>query len=167
MPVQKLKAFLDEHATRYVVIQHSPAYSAQEVAAFAHIPGKELAKTVMVKLDGRMVMAVVPASHRVDLDLLRDAVGASDVALSTEAEFRGLFPNCDLGAMPPFGNLWNMPVYVSSALAEDVEIAFSAGSHAEVVRLAYEDYDRLVEPTVASFSTKTLPGPPRERSDIE
>ncbi len=167
MPVQKLKAFLDEQATRYVVIQHSPAYSAQEVAAFAHIPGKELAKTVMVKLDGQMAMAVVPASHRVDLDRLREAAGASEVALSSEAEFRGLFPNCDLGAMPPFGNLWNMPVYVSSALAEDVEIAFSAGSHAEVVRLAYEDYNELVEPTVASFSIKSLPGPPRERSGIE
>lgn len=167
MPVQKLKAFLDEHETRYVVIQHSPGYSAQEVAAFAHIPGKELAKTVMVKLDKRMAMAVVPASHRVDLERLREAAGASEIALSTETEFRGLFPSCDLGAMPPFGNLWNMPVYVSSALAEDVEIAFSAGSHAEVVRLAYEDFDRLVGPTVAAFSTKTLPGPPRERTGME
>ncbi|MBN1857908.1 YbaK/EbsC family protein [Candidatus Bipolaricaulota bacterium] len=162
MPVQKLKAFLDEHEARYVVIQHSPGYSAQEVAAYAHIPGKELAKTVMVKLDGKMAMAVVPASHRVDLDRLREAAGASEITLSSEAEFRGLFPNCDLGAMPPFGNLWSMPVYVSAALAEDLEIAFSAGSHSEVVRLSYEDYGRLVEPTVASFSTKALPGPPRE-----
>ena len=152
MPVQKLKTFLDEHEARYVVIQHSPGYSAQEVAAFAHIPGKELAKTVMVKLDGEMAMAVVPASHRVDLERLREAAGASEVALSSEAEFRELFPNCDLGAMPPFGNLWNMPVYVSAALAEDLEI----------VRIAYEDYGRLVNPTIGSFSIKALPGPPRE-----
>ena len=167
MPDTRLKTFLDNEHVKYVSIGHSPAFTAQEVAATAHIPGKELAKTVMVKLGGKMAMAVVPASHRVDLDRLCEAAGASEAEIASEPEFRGLFPNCDLGAMPPFGNLWEMPVYVSSALAEDLEIAFSAGSHSEVIRLAYDDFARLVQPVVASFSTKTLPGPPRDRRGIE
>ncbi len=154
MPVQKLKGFLDENGIKYVTIQHSAAYTAQEVAAYTHIPGKELAKTVMVKIDGRMAMAVVPASHRVDFDSLRDVAGATKVELASEAEFKGCFPACDVGAMPPFGNLYGMDVFVSDALAEDVEIAFSAGSHSELIRLAYADYERLVHPKVASFSKR-------------
>lgn len=154
MPVQKLKAFLDENGIKYVTIQHSAAYTAQEVAAYTHIPGKELAKTVMVKIDGKLAMAVVPASHRLDFDRLRDVAGAKHVELASEGEFKGYFPACDVGAMPPFGNLYEMDVYVSDALAEDVEIAFSAGSHSELIRLAYADYERLVQPKVASFSTR-------------
>ena len=152
MPVAKLKAFLDEQAVKYVTMQHSPAFTAQEVAAYAHIPGRELAKTVIVKIDGRMAMAVVPASHRVDFDRLRDAAGANHVELASEAEFKDRFPACDVGAMPPFGNLYDMDVYVAEALAEDLEIAFSAGSHAEVVRVSYADFERLVEPRLARFS---------------
>jgi len=154
MPVSKLKRFLEEQAVKFVVIQHSPAFSAQEVAAYAHIPGKEIAKTVIVKIDGEMAMAVVPASHRVDLERLRDAAGATTLELASESEFKGCFPSCDLGAMPPFGNLYDMPVYVAEALAEDVEIAFSAGSHAEVVRMGYADFERLVSPILARFSTR-------------
>jgi Ala-tRNA(Pro) deacylase len=153
MPVKKLKDFLDENGVKYVAIRHSEAYTAQEIAAFTHIPGKELAKTVMVKVDGNLAMAVVPASHRVDFELLREAAGAKQVDLAGEAEFRDDFPACDVGAMPPFGNLYDMDVFVSEALAEDVEIAFSAGSHCEVIRLSYADYEHLVQPRVARFST--------------
>jgi len=156
MPVQKLKGFLDENGVKYVTIQHSVAYTAQEIAVHTHIPGKELAKTVMVKVDGKLAMAVVPASHRVDFGRLRDVAGAQHVELASEAEFKDFFPACDVGAMPPFGNLYDMEVYVSDTLSEDVEIAFSAGSHSELIRLAYADYERLVQPKIAGFSKRAL-----------
>jgi Ala-tRNA(Pro) deacylase len=154
MPIQKLKRFLDDNGIKYVSIQHSAAYTAQEVAALAHIPGEELAKTVMVKIDGDLSMAVVPASHQVDFERLREAAGAEQVELASEDEFKGCFPACDVGAMPPFGNLYDMPVYCSNALSEDLEIAFSAGSHSELIRLAYADYEQLVQPEIASFSKR-------------
>ncbi|MEW5995053.1 MAG: YbaK/EbsC family protein, partial [Candidatus Zixiibacteriota bacterium] len=108
MPVKKLKDFLDSNDVKYVVISHSPAFTAQQIAASAHIPGKELAKTVMIKIDGRMAMAVLPASYRVDFSLLKTATGGASVELANEQEFKNLFPECDVGAMPPFGNLYDM-----------------------------------------------------------
>lgn len=152
MPLQKLREFLDQNSVKYVSISHSPAYTAQEIAASAHIPGQELAKTVMVKLDGNMAMAVLPASFRVDLDQLRAAAGAGEIELATEEEFKGLFPGCEPGAMPPFGNLWSMPVFTCESLVEDEEIAFNAGSHTELVRLSFADFVKLVEPKVTRFS---------------
>jgi Ala-tRNA(Pro) deacylase len=151
MPVQRLKEFLDREGVKYVVLTHSPAYTAQEIAALAHVPGKELAKTVVVKLDGKLAMAVLPASQRVELARLREVVGAKRAQLATEAEFRDRFPGCDLGAMPPFGNLYGMDVYVADGLTEDEEIAFNAGSHTELIRLAYRDFARLVQPKVLEF----------------
>lgn len=152
MPLQKLREFLDQNGVKYVTLSHSPAYTAQEIAASAHIPGNELAKTVMVKIDGTMAMAVLPASFQVDLDLLKAAAEADKVEIASEEEFRGLFPGCEAGAMPPFGNLWDMPVFASETLAEDDEIAFNAGSHTELVRLSFSDFARLVNPKVAHFS---------------
>jgi Ala-tRNA(Pro) deacylase len=154
MPIQKLKTFLDDNGIKYVSMQHSAAYTAQEVAALAHIPGEELAKTVMVKIDGKMAMAVVPASHQVDFERLCEVAGAEQVELASEDEFKGCFPACDVGAMPPFGNLYDMPVYCSNALSEDLEIAFTAGSHSELIRLAFVDYEQLVQPEIASFSKR-------------
>jgi Ala-tRNA(Pro) deacylase len=151
MPVQKLKEFLDSRGVKYVMIQHSPAFTAQEIAASAHVPGKELAKTVMVRVDDKLAMAVVPASLKVNFDLVREAAGAERVALAGEADFQDMFPGCEIGAMPPFGNLYDMDVYVSEALAHDEEIAFNAGSHTELMRLAYEDFQRLVGPKVAKI----------------
>ena len=152
MPAKRLKEFLDAEKVKYVVIQHSPAFTAQEIAASAHVSGKELAKTVMVRIDGKMAMAVLPASFKVDFDRLREAAGAERVELAGEAEFEDMFPGCEVGAMPPFGNLYDMEVYVSKRLAEDEEIAFNAGSHTELVRLAYADFARLVSPRVAKIS---------------
>ncbi len=152
MPVQLLKEFLDERSVRYFVITHSPAFTMQEVAAQTHIPGKELAKTVIVEIDGRMAMAVLPASQKVDLDQLREAVGAERVTLAGEEAFRDRFPDCALGAMPPFGNLYAMDTYVADSLTEDEEIAFNAGSHTQLVQMSYRDYERLVEPRVMHFS---------------
>jgi Ala-tRNA(Pro) deacylase len=146
MPIQKLKEFLDGNKVKYVTIRHSTAYTAQETAASAHIPGKELAKTVVLRIDGKMAIAVLPASHKLDIPLLKKAVGASDV------DFRDMFPGCDTGAMPPFGNLYGMDVLVDSLLAENAEIAFNACSHSELVKLKYADYIKLVKPKVVSFS---------------
>ena len=152
MPVAKLKEFLDANGVRYVTISHSRAYTANEVAASAHVSGKSMAKTVMLKVDGRIAMAVLPAAFRVSFDLLRGAIGAREVVLAGEAEFRELFPECEIGAMPPFGNLYGLPVYVADILGENEEIAFNAGSHTEVIRLAYADFNRLVNPRVLSFA---------------
>jgi Ala-tRNA(Pro) deacylase len=154
MPVRKLKEYLDRNGVRWVSIVHSPAYTAQEIAASAHIKGKELAKTVMVKVDGKPVMVVLPASQRVDFQVLRDLTGGESVVLSSEAEFRELFPDCEAGAMPPFGNLYGMDVYVSAKLAEDDEIAFNAGSHTELMKLRFEDFEKLVQPKVAALAQR-------------
>lgn len=154
MPVKKLKEFLDSNAIRYLRITHSPVYTAQEIAASAHIPGKELAKTVMVKLDGRMAMAVLPAAYKVDFKLLKEGSGVGKAELAGEEEFKDMFPECDVGAMPPFGNLYGMDVYVAETLAEDEKIAFNAGSHTEVIQLDYADFQRLVKPKVMRFSVK-------------
>ena len=148
MPAQKLKEFLDGHNVEYITISHSPAYTAQRIAEITHIPGKELAKTVIVKLDGKFAMAVLPASHQVDLDYLKRGANADDVEVASETEFKDLFPDCEVGAMPPFGNLYDMDVYVAEKLTDDEEIAFNSGSHTELVKLSYKDFENLVTPKV-------------------
>ncbi len=152
MPTKKLKAFLDSHKIKYVTCAHSQAFTAQEIAAKAHIPGKEMAKTVMVKIDDDMAMVVLPATDDVDLWLLRAATGSEHVKLANEREFKNLFPDCEIGAMPPFGNLYDMPVYVAASLAEDEEIAFNAGTHTELIKLSYHDFERLVKPKVLELT---------------
>lgn len=152
MPAKKLKEFLDSNKVRYKTIGHSVAYTAQEIAAAAAVPGQELAKTIIVKIDGELAMAVLPASYRVDTKKLAKAAKAKKVEIAGEEEFAGLFPGCELGAMPPFGNLYGMKVYVAEKLAADREIAFNAGTHRELVRLAYADFERLVKPIAAAFA---------------
>jgi Ala-tRNA(Pro) deacylase len=154
MPVNRLKTFLDEHQVRYVTMRHSSAYTAQEIAAATHIPGKAMAKSVMAKLDGRMTMLVLPAASKVDMSLLKKAVGASNAQLATEGEFKEFFPDCETGAMPPFGNLYGLPVIVAESLKDNAEIAFNAGSHTEVVKLGFADFERLVKPTMLKFSER-------------
>jgi Ala-tRNA(Pro) deacylase len=157
MPGTKLKQFLDENQVRYVSVQHSPAYTAQEIAASAHIPGRELAKTVIVKIDGAMPMAVLAAPARLDLGLLRRAAGARSVTLADEREFSGAFPDCEPGAMPPFGNLYGLKVYVDQPLREGRQIAFNAGSHAELIQMDYQQFERLVQPVAAHLSAESDP----------
>jgi Ala-tRNA(Pro) deacylase len=152
MPAQKLKRFLDENGIRYVAIQHSPAFTAQEVAASAHIPGRELAKTVMVKLDGTLAMVVLPATKKIDLDQLEQVTGVRTAGLASEREFQAMFPDCEPGAMPPFGNLYDMRVFVDEMLALDEQIAFNAGTHAELIQMTFDDFRRLVNPTVAPLA---------------
>jgi Ala-tRNA(Pro) deacylase len=152
MPLGKLKAFLDKHKVKYVLIQHSTAYTASEIAALAHVPGKELAKTVIICIKKKLAMAVLPASFRIDFDQLKKALKEKDLHMATESEFRDRFPECEVGAMPPFGNLYDMEVFVAESLAEDKEITFNACSHRELIRLAYKDFEKLVKPRVFKFS---------------
>lgn len=153
MPARKLKEFLDAQGVAYRSITHAPTYTAQETAQAAHVPGYELAKTVMVELDGKMVMVVVPATRKVVLQDLREITGAARVRFATEEEFKNLFPDCEIGAMPPFGNLYGLEVYVAPALAADPEIAFNAGTHTEVIIMRYADFERLVHPKVVGCTT--------------
>jgi len=153
MPVKTLKHFLDVNGIKYVSIIHSPAYTAQEVAQSVHMPGRELAKVVIIELDGKMAMAVLPATRKVVVQDVRELTGCDDVKFATEGEFKSRFPDCEVGAMPPFGNLYGMDVYASEELALNREIAFNAGSHVEIIRMNYEDFERLVKPKVLAFTT--------------
>jgi Ala-tRNA(Pro) deacylase len=150
---KKLRDFLDARNVKYITITHSPAYTAAEIARSAHIPGGMLAKTVMVIIDGALAMAVLPSNHRVRIDDLRDLTATDDVKLAHEYEFKRRFPDCEPGAMPPFGNLYDMSTYVSPDLATEGEIAFNAGSHTELIKMSWQDYERLVKPRVARFTT--------------
>jgi Ala-tRNA(Pro) deacylase len=151
MPIERLKDFLDSNGVKYVTIAHSPAYTANEIAFSAHIPNNSLAKTVMISLDGRLLMAVVPGSMHVNLSRLRELTGGSDIAVASESEFRRFFPDCETGAMPPFGTLYNIHVYVDELLAGD-DIVFNSGSHRELVKMSYKDFLRLVKPIQGRFA---------------
>jgi len=152
MPLTKIKEFLDKHKIKYTIIKHSSAYTAQEIAASAHISGKELAKTVMIKFNGKMAMAVLPASYKISFDNLKEVLGVEKVRLAYEQEFMDKFPDCEVGAMPPFGNLYGMEVYVAESLADDEEIAFNACSHTELIRMKYSDFEKLAKPKRMKFS---------------
>ncbi len=152
MPVRKLKEYLDSNGVKYVSVSHSPAYTAQEIAARAHVRGKQLAKTVMVKIDGKMAMAVLPASRQVDFDYLKKEIGVPGIELAREDDFKDMFPECEIVAMPPFGNLYGVEVYTDRSLEEDEEIAFNAGTHTEIIKLPYSDFKRLVNPKLIRIS---------------
>lgn len=152
MPVKKVKEFLDKNKIKYISVKHSPAYTAQEIAESAHISGKNIAKTIIVKIDGKMAMAVLPANYLIDIDLLKDETKAEYVELAGEKEFQDMFPGCEVGAMPPFGNLFGLPVYLAETLAKDEEIAFNAGTHTELIKLKYTDFSELVKPVILKFS---------------
>ncbi|HLR25671.1 MAG TPA: YbaK/EbsC family protein [Fodinibius sp.] len=150
MPLRRLIDYLDEQGKKYVIIKHSPAFTAQEVAASAHIPGKEMVKTVIIKVDGEMKMVVLPSTHNVDFNAIKETLGVKGVALATEKEFEDLFPDCELGAIPPFGHFYDIDTLAGEVLAEDDEIAFNAGTHKELVQMEYEDYKELAEPRIIS-----------------
>jgi Ala-tRNA(Pro) deacylase len=153
MPIKKLKEFLDQNRVKYVSIKHSQAFTAQEVAASAHVSGRAMAKVVMVELDGSLAMAVLPANRKVVLQDLQEVTGSDDVRFATETMFKDHFPDCEIGAMPPFGNLYGMDVFVALTMVSNTEIAFNAGSHEEIIKMAYADFERLVRPYVVSFTT--------------
>lgn len=154
MPLNRLINYLDEQGKKYVVVKHSPAFTAQEVAASAHIPGKEMVKTVIVKADGNMKMVVLPSTHDVDFDAIKEAIGAEEVELASEDEFEDMFPDCELGAMPPFGNFYDIDTLVAESLTEDNIIAFNAGTHKELVKMGYSDYEELTNPQIMPVGVK-------------
>lgn len=153
MPAAKVTAYLDSKGIKYVSLRHSPAFTAPEIAASTHVSGRDFAKTVIVMIEDEMAMVVLPASRRLLLPELREMIESSHVRLASETEFRDRFPDCELGAMPPLGNLYGMRTYVSGHLAEEREIAFNAGTHTEVIKMSYADFEQLVQPTVLDFVT--------------
>ncbi len=150
----RLKTYLEENGIDYQVLYHPRVYTAQEVAAAQHVSGKDLAKVVMVKVDNELAMMVLPASCMLDMDKLKRIFQGRRVKLAIEEEFQGLFPDCEIGAMPPFGNLYDLQVYVDTALAEQPHIVFQAGSHVETISMAYSDFANLVQPEVADFAIR-------------
>jgi Ala-tRNA(Pro) deacylase len=154
MIASRLKSYLDREGVRYLTVAHSPAFTAREIAEAAHVRAKEFAKTVVVHLDGRYAMAVMPASEKLDTHRLRDAIGAKHVRLALESELDRLFPGCEPGAMPPFGNLYGLEVFVSPSLAADERIAFNAGSHSEVMWMPYIEFAQLVKPVQVELAAK-------------
>jgi Ala-tRNA(Pro) deacylase len=148
----RLEEYLRENGVPFEVQHHPRAITAQEVAATEHVPGKMLAKVVVVMVDGRMVMLSLPAPYQVDLEKVGKVLGAEEARLAEEEEFEGAFPDCEVGAMPPFGNLYGMLVYVEEALAEDETIIFRAGTHTDTMSVRYTDFEQLVEPTIAAFA---------------
>jgi Ala-tRNA(Pro) deacylase len=148
----KLQQYLDNNQVKYDVLTHEIAYTAQDTAAAAHVSGKEVAKSVVVAADNRFVLAILPANLRIDLDGFRSILKADEVRLAHEPEFSSLFPGCDRGAMPPFGNLYGIDIYVEESLARDEEIVFNACTHTDAIRMKYKDFERLAQPKVATFA---------------
>lgn len=152
MACKKLKVFLDEQHVKYLTIQHSRAYTAQEIAESAHVSGNDFAKVVMLKIDGEMMMGVLPASDKVDLKLLRQKLDVGSVVFADENEFQDHFPGCEIGAMPPFGNLYGIRVIMAETLCGIHSISFNSGVHTEVVQMDYTDYIELVNPEIMDFT---------------
>ena len=150
----KLKSFLDEQKIPYQVLAHHERFTAPEIAQELHVPGHMMAKVVVVNADGHRMIVALDSNRRVDLEALREAIDAHSVGLATEDEIRKQFPDCEVGAMPPFGNLYDVPVVVDEALTNDKSIVFEAGNHHEAIKLAYADFDRLVHPKVAAVGVR-------------
>lgn len=148
---KRLREYLDSHHVKYVVITHSQAFTAQEIAAHMHIPGREMAKAVVIKAPSGLALAVVRAQDKVDVGLVGGLLGGQ-VRLATEQEFRDAFPDCELGAMPPLGNLYNVATLVDEELAKDDNIVFNAGTHTEAIRMTYADFAAHAKPRVGRIS---------------
>ena len=150
---QRLEDYLRENEVPFQGQHHARAITAQEVAATEHVPGKMFAKTVMVTADTEQpIMLVLPAPYHVNPEKAAAALGAREVLLAEEERFADIFFDCEVGAMPPFGNLYDVPLYVDKTLAEDETIVFRAGTHTDTMSVSYADFERLVEPTIAEFA---------------
>ncbi len=154
MIARRFIEFLDSYHARYEYVPHPVAFTAWETASRSHVPEDELAKIVVFRLDGQIVMAVLPASRHVNPAALAAATNARTVRLASESEIKKIFPDCEVGAMPPFGNLYGIPVLVDASLAKCQQIAFNACSHSELVRMSYEDFAQLAKPKVLEFAAE-------------
>lgn len=155
MPIQRLTELLDKNNIKYITIRHSQAYTAQEIAAQTHISGNEFAKSVLFKHNGKLTMAVLPASHHVNLDRLKNEIGNFEIRLAYEQEFIDIFSDCEPGAMPPFGNLYGLDMYADKSLSKNEELAFNACNHKEVIRMSYKKWLDLVKPILIDFASPT------------
>lgn len=155
MPRQLIEC-LDDNKVRYEVLQHPEAVSAQRIAQAEHVKGRHHAKVVIVKAGDAHLMMVLPADHHIDLEKVEKAV-AKPVSLGKEQEFKSLFPDCAIGAMPPFGNLYGLPTYVDGDLAEQDYIVFEAGTHTDAIKMSYRDYEKIVKPKVSDLAIKLQP----------
>ncbi len=149
--LKRLQELLDRYQVQYQLFSHQEAYTAPELAHVLHVSGKMLAKVVIVKADDRFVMAVLPSNWNIDFMRFQVVLGAGTIRLASEEELKDLFPDCQLGTMPPFGNLYGLEVYVDESLTEDQEIIFQGGTHFGAVKLRYHDFASLVRPRVAEF----------------
>jgi len=149
----KIREYLEKEGVQFEVAEHPLAYTATEVAGSQHVPGKQMVKSVIVKIDGDFLMCVLPAIHLVDFEKLKTIVGTQDIKLADERDLKNLFPDFELGAEPPFGHLYGLKVYADKLLEEDEEIVFNAGTHTDVVKISYDDFKRLVNPTIAEIGT--------------
>jgi len=153
MPIcERLKNFLDSNGVKYITVVHSTAFTSQEIAASVHVKGKEFAKCVIVKSGTKFFMLVIPSDHRINFEKAKEALNVEDLKLASEDEFRSLFPDCELGAMPPFGNLYGVPVYAEEKIKLNDEISFNGGTHNDVVKMKTSDYIRLVNPVFVQIS---------------
>jgi Ala-tRNA(Pro) deacylase len=153
---ESIRKFVESHAVGFTPVHHRLAYTAQEEAAATHVPGREWAKTVVCMADGKPLLALLPANDRVDLGALRAASGAKEVRLADEMEFAALYPECETGAMAPFGPLYGQTVYVDETLTKDPEITFHAGTHTDAMRMTYADFAKLVHPVPARIGRRTV-----------
>jgi Ala-tRNA(Pro) deacylase len=153
MAASELSEFLSSRGIPFEVVPHLPTYTAPETAEMANVAERDFAKTVIVEIKGRLAMIVVPANRRIVLEELRDMLGADEVRLATEAEFKGRFAGCEVGAMPPFGNLYGLPVFVAQSLADEAEIAFNACNHHEVIKMSFADFADMVRPAILNLAT--------------
>ncbi len=151
MSMKEVEEFLRTSNVKYRTVRHARAYSSQEIAEAAHVPARRLAKVTMIRLGDRIAMAVLPANEMVDVVSLGKLAGVDRVEIATERDFQNRFPDCEVGAMPPFGHLWGMPVFVSDTFRRSDDIAFEAGSHTELLEMPYEEYERLEQPKVGHF----------------
>lgn len=147
----KITSFLDENDVQYETFEHPAAYTAQEIAGKQHVPGKDIVKSVIVKVDGNIIMCVMPAIHLVDFDTLKNIIGGQDIRLATEEEIANIFPDYEVGAEPPFGHLYGLKVFVDKFLEEDEYILFNAGTHTDLIKIKFSDYMKLADATVADF----------------
>lgn len=151
MPMRLLTDYLMQENIQYIATNHPPSYTAMETAQSAHVPGKELIKTVIVNMDGMLAMAILPATEELDLERLKQLAQARSISLAKEEEFSDRFPLCETGGMPPFGNLFGMDVYCDPCWDEDETIAFNAGSHTEIVMMCFGDYIKTVKPILGTI----------------
>jgi Ala-tRNA(Pro) deacylase len=149
----RLEEYLSGTGVPYTRHSHPTAYTSLEVAQSMHVPGREMVKSVILKTkEGHLIMSVLSANETANLDVLRKEIGSSVLRLASEGEFQDAFPTCKLGAMPPFGNLFDMPTYCETGLSQNLEIEFNAGTHEETVRMSFDDYERLVRPQIVHFA---------------